>query len=123
MIANALARRGASTAKRRIAARTAGRRLFGLAALVATGASAQMFEDAAAFRDPGSAPGQAVGGGVGSGGRGLYVTPTLSANLTATNNVNLSSTNQQSALILGITPGITLGWQLGRNQGYLNYGL
>ena len=26
-------------------------------------------------------------------------------------------------MILGITPGITLGWQLGRNQGSLNYGL
>lgn len=113
----------ATPVKREIAARIAGRHWFGLLALVAGGASAQMFEDAAAFRDPGTALG-AAGGDVGSsGGRGLSITPTLSANLTATNNVDLSSTNRQSALILGITPGITLGWQLGRNQGFLNYGL
>lgn len=112
-----------SLAKRGIAARLAGRQLLGLLAFVATGAGAQMFEDAAAFRDPGTALGT-PGGDVGSsGGRGLYITPTLSANLTATNNVDLSPTNRQSALILGITPGITLGWQRGRNQGFLNYGL
>ena len=53
----------------------------------------------------------------------MFITPTLSSNLTATNNVNLSSTDRQSALIFGITPGISLGWQLGRNQGFLSYGL
>ena len=123
MIATAPAQGRASQAKRKTAARAAGCQLFGLLALVASGASAQMFEDAAAYRDPGAAAGPQGGGGSSSGGRGLYLTPTLSSSLTATNNVNLSATNRQSALILGITPGVTLGWQLGRNQGFLNYGL
>jgi hypothetical protein len=95
--------------------------LFGLLALATAGAAAQTMGDLAAFREAGAAvgPGGDVGGV--SGGRGLFITPTLSSNLTLTDNVNLSSTNKQSALILGITPGISLGWQLGRNQGSLSY--
>lgn len=105
----------------------AARSLLWLLACLASGAGAQtqLINDSAAYGGLGSAVGSGGegGGGGGGGGRGLFITPTLSANATLTDNVNLSSTNKQSALILGLTPGITLGWQLGRNQGFLNYGL
>ena len=50
--------------------------------------------------------------------RGFYITPTLSANATLTDNVNLSATDKQSDLILGISPGIQIGGQSGRVRGY-----
>jgi uncharacterized protein (PEP-CTERM system associated) len=55
--------------------------------------------------------------------RSVYVIPTLSATLTATDNVNLSATDKQSALILGVTPGIQIGGQSGRVKGFFNYAL
>lgn len=63
------------------------------------------------------------GGGGGSGGRGFYIVPTFSANATLTNNVNLSATDRESDLILGLSPGIQMGGQSGRVRGYLNYAL
>jgi uncharacterized protein (PEP-CTERM system associated) len=94
-------------------------------ALVGAGATAQPMNlnDLAAFRAPGAPVGPGGGDQGGGGSRRLFITPTLSSNLTLTDNVNLSSTSKQSALILGITPGITLGLQLGRNQLSVNYGL
>ena len=63
------------------------------------------------------------GGGGGSGGRGFYIVPTFAANTTLTNNVNLSATNKESDLILGLSPGIQMGGQSGRVRGFLNYAL
>jgi hypothetical protein len=105
-------------ARYRLAAQVAGRHLLWLLVWVVTsaGAQSQLLNDSAAYRNAGAsvAPGGGGGGAGGGGSRGLFITPTLSASATLTDNVDLSSTDKQSALILGITPGITLGWQLGR---------
>jgi len=63
------------------------------------------------------------GGAGGSGGRSFYIVPTFAANTTLTNNVNLSATNKESDLVLGLSPGIQMGGQSGRLRGYLNYAL
>lgn len=105
------------------------RPLCGLLALAAAGASAQGLNSGLGFgyggeggslHEGGASFG---GGGTGAGGRGFYITPTLAANATLTNNVNLSATDRQSDLILGVTPGIQIGGQSGRVRGYLNYAL
>lgn len=59
----------------------------------------------------------------GNKGRGFYLEPTLSANATLTDNVNLSATDKQSDLLLAVSPGIRMGGQSGRVRGYLNYAL
>lgn len=59
----------------------------------------------------------------GAGARPLSVTPTFGANLTLTNNVNLTATDPQSDLILGLYPGIQIVAQGARVRGYLYYSL
>jgi uncharacterized protein (PEP-CTERM system associated) len=111
----------------RLAARVAVRHLLWLLVWFATGASAQsqLLSDSAAYggRGVGAAGGPGGNDSVGGGGRVFFVTPTLSANATLTNNVNLSATDKQAALILDIIPGITLGMRLGRNQLSVGYSL
>lgn len=63
------------------------------------------------------------GGAQGSGGRAFYMTPTLSACATLTNNVNLSATDKQADLIAQVAPGLQLGGRSGRIQGFLDYTL
>ncbi len=51
-------------------------------------------------------------------------TPTVGTTATYTDNVNLSATNQQDALILSVTPGFTLNSKGSRRvQAAVNYGL
>jgi uncharacterized protein (PEP-CTERM system associated) len=111
-----------------------GRPLCGLLALAATGAIAQGMTGGmgsglgvgnggvveAGFGSGGTG---ATGGSGGTGGRGFFVTPTLAANATLTDNVNLSATNKQSDLLLQLSPGIQIGGQSGRVKGFLNYAL
>ncbi len=113
----------------RFRASAVSRPLFGLLALAAAGATAQgMGSDlgigygsaSGNLHDVGSGGG---GGAGGSGGRGFYIVPTFSANATLTNNVNLSATDKESDLIIGVSPGIQMGGQSGRVRGFLNYAL
>jgi uncharacterized protein (PEP-CTERM system associated) len=67
-----------------------------------------------------SASGQSAGGG-GAPPRGFYLTPSISAGATLTDNVRLSETNPQSDLILQLTPGVQIGGQSGRVRGFLDY--
>ncbi len=62
-------------------------------------------------------------GAEGAGGRPFQLTTSLGANLTLTNNVNLTATDKQSDLILGLFPGIQVAAQGGRIRGYLDYTL
>lgn len=70
-----------------------------------------------------------VGGGAGAGaggggGGGFHVTPTLSAQFTLTDNVNLTATDKQSQLLFGLAPGIQIsGGSSGRVRGSLSYSL
>ncbi|MBN8507417.1 MAG: TIGR03016 family PEP-CTERM system-associated outer membrane protein [Burkholderiales bacterium] len=66
---------------------------------------------------------QEASSAAGAGGRAFSVTPTLGANLTLTNNVNLTATDKQSDLILGLYPGIQVVAQGARVRGYLYYTL
>ncbi|MCU0964697.1 MAG: TIGR03016 family PEP-CTERM system-associated outer membrane protein [Burkholderiaceae bacterium] len=70
-----------------------------------------------------SGGGGAWSGAGSSGGRGFYITPTLGATATLTNNTNLSATDKQSDLILSVSPGVQIGGQSGRVRGFLNYAL
>jgi len=104
------------------------RPLCSLLALVAAESGAQGLNSGLGFGYGGEGGSLHQGGGAGagvggSGGRGFYVTPTLAANATLTNNVNLSATDKQSDLILAISPGIQIGGQSGRVRGFLNYAL
>ena len=65
----------------------------------------------------------AVAADTGGDDRPFYLTPTLSGNLTATDNVNLSASDKQSDLILQLSPGLQLGGRSGRVRGFLNYNL
>jgi hypothetical protein len=72
----------------------------------------------------------ALGGGRGgaeggqTGGSGFRITPTLSAQLSLTDNVNLSATDKQSQFLLGVAPGIQIsGGSSGRIRGSLSYSL
>lgn len=100
------------------------RPLCSLLALAAAGAAAQGMGSSLGFGYGGeggslhSAGSTSAGG---SGGRGFYVVPTFSANATLTDNVNLSATDKQSDLLIGISPGIQIGGQSGRVRGYLDY--
>ena len=98
--------------------------MCGLLALVAVGASAQMFD--ASGSDYGALPAGSARTGDGStsgGGRGFYITPSISAEATLTDNVNLSATDKQADLLLSISPSIQLGGQSGRLKGFLDYTL
>ena len=100
-------------------ARHAGRPLCGLLALAAVGASAQMFDVPAS--DYGALPAGSARTGDGStsgGGRGFYITPSVSAEATLTDNVNLSATNKQADLIVSITPVHSAGRAIGPVKGY-----
>ena len=105
------------------------RALCSLLALAAAGAAAQGLNSGLGFGYGGEGGslhqggGLAAGGGGSTGGRGFYMTPTLAANATLTNNVNLSATDKQSDLILAVSPGIQIGGQSGRVRGFLNYAL
>ncbi len=105
------------------------RALCSLLALAAAGAAAQGLNSGLGFGYGGEGGslhqggGLAAGGGGSAGGRGFYMTPTLAANATLTNNVNLSATDKQSDLILAVSPGIQIGGQSGRVRGFLNYAL
>jgi uncharacterized protein (PEP-CTERM system associated) len=59
----------------------------------------------------------------GGGIRGFYVVPSLTTRLEITNNANLSATDKQSDVILGVTPAIQISGQSGRIRGTLNYAL
>ena len=129
MISRPPARRIRSTQGRRRASVVL-RPLCGLLALGVGGAVAQDLNSGLGFgyggeggslHSPG--PGLGTGGGGGGGGRGFYVVPTFSAIATLTNNVNLSATDKQSDLILGLSPGIQMGGQSGRVRGFVNYAL
>jgi uncharacterized protein (PEP-CTERM system associated) len=116
--------------KTRFRASAASRPLCGLLALVAAGAAAQgMGSDLGigygpgGFLDSGSGRGGGGASSSGSGGRAFYMVPTFSSTATLTNNVNLSATDKQSDLILGISPGIQIGGQTGRIRGFLDYSL
>jgi uncharacterized protein (PEP-CTERM system associated) len=88
----------------RQAAERIGRPVTALLALAAAGASGQ----------------SAVGAG-GAPARAFYLTPSISAGATLTDNVRLSETNPNSELILQVTPAIQIGGQSGRVRGFLDY--
>lgn len=130
MIYGKPAGRAASLGGYRFRAGLCARALCGPLALATAGAAAQGMGDGLGFGYGGdggslhSSPSSALGGGgASSGGRGFYVVPTFGANATLTNNVNLSATDKESDLILGLSPGIQIGGQSGRLRGYLNYAL
>jgi uncharacterized protein (PEP-CTERM system associated) len=114
--------------KMRSRASAAIRPLCGLFAVAAAGAAAQGFGSQLGIgygADGGVLPGVSGGAGVQgvTGGRGFYIVPTLSTNATLTNNVDLSATDRQSDLLLGVSPRIRIGGQSGRVRGYLDYAL
>lgn len=55
--------------------------------------------------------------------RGYYVTPSVALQATATNNVQLSATNQQSDIIAQVIPAVQIGGQTAHLKGFLNYSL
>jgi len=102
--------------------------LVGLLAVATAGAAAQGFGSnlgagyGSASGNLHSGSGGGGGGGAGgAGGRAFYIVPTFSANATLTDNVNLSATDKQSDLFIGVSPGIQMGGQTGRIRGYLDY--
>lgn len=99
--------------------------LVGLLAVATAGAAAQGFGSNLGLGYGSSSGNLHDGGGgasaSGSGGRAFYIVPTFSANATLTDNVNLSETDKQSDLLLGVSPGIQMGGQSGRIRGYLDY--
>lgn len=115
--------------KTRTRASAVSRPLCGLLALAAAGAGAQGLSGGMGSNlgigygsDSGNIHGVAGGGGAsGSGGRAFYIVPTFSTTATLTDNVNLSATDKQSDLFVGISPGIQIGGQTGRIRGYLDY--
>ena len=87
-------------------ARHVGRPLYGLLALSAAGVAAQTTDVPAS-----------------GNARAFYLTSSIGAQATLTDNANLSSTHQRSDLIASITPAIQLGGQSGRVKGFLDYAL
>lgn len=106
-------------------ARGASRVTCGVLALTATAALAQGTGGAGAYGGFAGSTllNNAVAADTGGDDRPFYLTPTLSGNLTATDNVNLSASDKQSDLILQLSPGIQLGGRSGRVRGFLNYNL
>jgi len=114
--------------KTRFRASAASRPLCGLLALAAAGVGAQGLSGGMGSNlgigygsDSGNIHDVGGGGARASGGRAFYIVPTLSANTTLTDNVNLSATDKRSDLIVGVSPGIQIGGQTGRIRGYLDY--
>jgi uncharacterized protein (PEP-CTERM system associated) len=99
-----------------------GRPLCGLLAAAVTGISAQTNDVPYGIGGRGLTIRDVAQGKNLEPGRSFYLTPTLGATGTLTNNVNLS-TEKKSDFILGITPGIQLGGQSARVRGFLNYNL
>ncbi len=121
---------GTRSKKGRLRAKAVLQPLFGLLALATGSAAAQLGLNSALGFGYGGEGGSLHSGGSTAwdsagtgGGRGFYITPTLGATATLTNNTNLSATDKQSDLILSVSPGISIGGQSGRVRGFLNYAL